>query len=100
MADGRDFIWLCSMWFLQSLIVLFIIQIGIDLIGPFSKSEKGNVYLCTLTDYFTKWAEGVPIPDKRAQTVARVLYETFLRQDLKLGNRIIGQFFYNLHTGA
>lgn len=67
---------------------LFYSQIGIDLIGPFCKSEKGNVYLCTMTDYFTKWAEGVPIPDKRAQTVARVLYETFLRQDLKLGNRI------------
>ena len=53
------------MWFLQSPIVFFFIQSGIDLIAPFRKSEKGNVYLCTLTDYFTKWAEGVPIPDKR-----------------------------------
>ena len=34
---------------------------AIDLMGPFAKSHKGNVYVVVIQDYFTKWvvAEGI-----------------------------------------
>ena len=32
-------------------------QVGMDLIGPLTESPRGNKYIITLTDYFSKWAE-------------------------------------------
>jgi hypothetical protein len=32
-----------------------------------------------MTDYFTKYVEGCPIPDKSANSVERALYSTFCR---------------------
>jgi hypothetical protein len=33
-------------------------QWGLDVIGPINpKSSKGNAYIITATDYFTKWQE-------------------------------------------
>ena len=45
-----------------------------DLIGPLPKTPRGNQYIITLTDYFTKWAEAAPLPDKTAHGVARFIY--------------------------
>eukprot|EP00731_Ephydatia_muelleri_P030585 Em0022g99a len=39
-------------------------QVGIDLIGPLPKTERGNCYIITLIDYFSKWPEAEPIADK------------------------------------
>ena len=30
-------------------------QFGMDLIGPFKETERGNRYVVVLTDYLTKW---------------------------------------------
>ena len=30
-------------------------QIGIDLVGPLPETPLGNKYICTVTDYYTKW---------------------------------------------
>ena len=49
-------------------------QVGMDLIGPLPKTSRGNQYIVTLTDYFTKWAEAAPLPDKSAVGVARLIY--------------------------
>ena len=49
-------------------------QLGMDLIGPMPKMPRGNHYIITLTDYFSKWAEAAPLPDKTAYGVASFIY--------------------------
>ena len=50
-------------------------RLGVDITGPFPRSARGNKYMITLIDHFTKWAEAVPIPNHEATTVSRVLLE-------------------------
>ena len=38
-------------------------------------SSRGNHYCITLTDYFSKWAEAMPVPTKEASHVADFLYK-------------------------
>ena len=49
-------------------------QVGMDLIGPLTVTPRGNKYIITLTDYFSKWAEAMALPDKSAYGVARFMY--------------------------
>lgn len=50
--------------------------IGIDFVGPLSPiAEDGSHYILTISDYFTKWVEAVPTPDKSASQVASVLFK-------------------------
>ena len=49
-------------------------QFGMDLIGPLPETPRGNKYIVTLTDYFSKWAEAAPLPSKHADGVARFIY--------------------------
>ena len=53
-------------------------RIEIDLTGPHPTSKSGNIYILTIIDVFTKWAEALPIRNKEATTVARVLVDAFL----------------------
>ena len=55
-------------------------QIGIDLIGPLPETERGNKYIITATDYFSKWPEAAPLQDKTALGVAEFLFALFCRQ--------------------
>ena len=50
-------------------------QVGMDLIGPMPVTVRGNKYIATLTDYFTKCAEAEPLPDKTALGVAKFIYK-------------------------
>jgi IS30 family transposase len=50
-----------------------------DLIGPFKTTPSGNNYVLTVTDYFTKWTEAVPIKSKDALSVAVGLRKIYLR---------------------
>ena len=45
---------------------IFKLQVGIDLIGPLPWTEPDNRYIVTLVDYFSKWPEAAPLPDKTA----------------------------------
>ena len=54
-------------------------QVGIDMIGLLPLTKKGNKYIVTLVDYFSKWPEAAPLPDKTAAGVALFLYELFCR---------------------
>ena len=45
-----------------------------DLVGPLKKTPRGNKYIVTLTDYFSKWAEAALLPDKSAVGVAKFIY--------------------------
>ncbi len=49
-------------------------QMGIDLIGPLPQTPRGNRYIVTLTDYFSKWAEAAPLPSKHAAGVSKFIY--------------------------
>lgn len=52
---------------------------GMDLLElPLSINK--NKYLLVMTDYFTRWVEAIPLPNKEAVTVAGVIYrEIFCR---------------------
>lgn len=52
--------------------------VGMDLIGPYTCSN-GNQYILTVTDYFSKYVEAVPIPDKSAVSVAKGIYKIYCR---------------------
>lgn len=48
-------------------------QIGIDIIQL--PESSGLKYAVVAIDYFSKWSEARALPDKRAETVARFIYE-------------------------
>lgn len=48
-------------------------RIAIDILGPLPKTERSNVYIMVVGDYFSKWTEAYPIPNQEAETLARVL---------------------------
>ena len=54
-------------------------MVGMDLIGPFKKSKKGNQHILTMTCYFSKWVEAFALPDKTAGSVAKAVYTTYCR---------------------
>ena len=62
-----------------SIMYTLIAQIGIDLIGPLPESQAGNKYILTVIDYFSKWAEAFPLPDKSAVGVGQCLFTTICR---------------------
>ena len=54
-------------------------HLGIDFFGPISPpSYSGNRYIFTLSDYFTKWVEAIPLPSKDVQGL-RMLSSRFVR---------------------
>ena len=52
--------------------------VGIDTCGPFPLSDNGNKYVCTIIDHFSGWPEAWAIPDKSANTIAKLLLENFI----------------------
>src|SRR5215469_5124612 len=53
-------------------------KIGIDIKGPLPLTTKGNRYIVVAIDYFTKWPEARAIPDAKAETVAKFLFEEII----------------------
>ena len=49
--------------------------VSIDVTGPHTKTKRGNVYILTCQDYFSKWVECFALPNQEAELVARVLVE-------------------------
>ena len=50
-------------------------RLGIDVTGPHPVSSKGNKYILTIIDHFTKWVELFPIRNQEAATVAQILVD-------------------------
>ena len=48
-------------------------KISIDIVGPLPKTTSGNSYILIVFDLFSSYPEAIPIPDKSAETVAKVL---------------------------
>lgn len=49
--------------------------VSTDLIGPLTRSSKGNVYLVVFQDRFTKWTEVHPLRKATASTVIKAFQE-------------------------
>ncbi len=53
-------------------------RIGIDIVGPLPVTEKGNKYIVTAMDYFTKWPEARAIKTANAEEVLNFIYEDII----------------------
>jgi hypothetical protein len=53
-------------------------QIGIDIVGPLPRTEKGNKYIVVAMDYFTKWPEAKPIKEATAKEVSTFIFEDII----------------------
>nr|CAD2143860.1 unnamed protein product [Meloidogyne enterolobii] len=46
-------------------------RVGLDLAGPFPITEKGNKYILNIICWFCKYVISVPLPDAKANTIAK-----------------------------
>ncbi len=53
-------------------------MVSSDIVGPLPLTEAGNRYFLSMTCLLTKIVEFYPIPDLRAETVARVIVEEWI----------------------
>ena len=52
--------------------------LSIDITGPHPKSYKGNEFIVTFVDVFSKWAEAVPVRHHTAEDVAKALLDNII----------------------
>ena len=52
-------------------------RVGVDIL-QLPLTSSGNKYLVVFLDYLTKWVEAYPVPDQRAETIARLLVENIV----------------------
>jgi hypothetical protein len=48
-------------------------RIAIDILGPLPLTSSGNKYLLVITDYFSKWADAIPIPTQETKVIIDAL---------------------------
>lgn len=67
--------------------------------GPINPvSSQGNRYILTLSDYFTKFVEAIPLPDKSAIGVAEALFKVLYFIIINLYT--ISDFYANGNTAT
>ncbi|XP_075107210.1 uncharacterized protein LOC142180168 [Nicotiana tabacum] len=56
---------------------------GLDVVGPLPKSSKRQMYILAATNYFSRWAEVVPLKEVKKETVADFIKSNiFFRYDI------------------
>jgi transposase InsO family protein len=53
-------------------------RVAMDIVGPMKKSQRGNIYILTITDHFTKFSRAVALPDQKARTVADAFIQRWI----------------------
>ena len=53
-------------------------QIGIDFVGPLSRTSNGNQYIIVAMDYFTKWPEAKPLPRATSEATSDFIYNEII----------------------
>ena len=66
-----------------------------DLVGPLPQSDRGNLYILVICDYFTKYVEAFALPDQRADTVATAFIEGWVT---RLGANFESEVFTKVCT--
>jgi transposase InsO family protein len=49
----------------------FLDVVSLDVVGPLPVTERGNKYLLTFVDHFTRFCEAISIPSQDTETIAR-----------------------------
>ncbi|KAL0368108.1 UNVERIFIED_CONTAM: hypothetical protein Scaly_1029700 [Sesamum calycinum] len=47
---------------------------GLDVVGLLTKSSGGHLYILATTDYFSKWAEVIPLKEVKKENVANFIH--------------------------
>ena len=53
-------------------------RVHIDILGPFTPSRSGNVYILVMVDQFTKWVELAALPAQNAELTAKAFLDHFV----------------------
>ena len=53
-------------------------QVHIDILGPFTESNRGNQYVLMIVDQFTKWLECFPLPLQSTELTAKAVVDGFI----------------------
>ena len=77
--------------------------VGIDLVVGLNETERGNKWILTITDCFTRWPIAIPLPDRESSTIARAIFEELIchhgRPDIMVsdqGRELISKSFQEL----
>ena len=46
---------------------------GLDVVGPLPNSSRGHLYILAATDYFSKWAEAIPLKEVKKENVVNFI---------------------------
>jgi transposase InsO family protein len=78
-------------------------RVHLDILGPINLSERGNKYILSIIDQFSKWIECYPLPNQTTETIARTLVDNvFTRFGVPLeihtdqGKNFDGSLFHEL----
>ena len=52
-------------------------KVHIDILGPLPETPRKNKYVLLAVDQFSKWIEGVALPDQKAETIADAMVNQF-----------------------
>ncbi len=55
-------------------------KVACDVVGPLPRSNSGNRYLLTFTDYMTRWPEAFALEETSTETIAKVFVEQVICQ--------------------
>ena len=46
---------------------------GLNVVGPLPKSSRGHLYILATTDYFSKWAEAIPLREVKKENMVKFI---------------------------
>ncbi|KAG8239536.1 hypothetical protein J437_LFUL018374 [Ladona fulva] len=53
-------------------------RVSMDVVGPLLSTYKGNRYILTFQDAFTKYPEAIALPNQKTETIARAFMENIV----------------------
>ena len=53
-------------------------RVHLDFLGPFTPSHRGNKYILSMVDQFTKWIEICALPEQTAVTTAKAFFDGWI----------------------
>ena len=53
-------------------------KVALDIVGPLTESNQGNMYILTFQDLLTKFSKAIPLPNQEAATIAEAVVEKII----------------------